>query len=54
MQAVAESENMEISDEEYEEGIEKYVLRVPVRKAKKETLLSQYTEAESPQKPDHG
>lgn len=44
LKAVAESENMEISDEEYEAGIEKYVKSTGAES--KETLLSQYTEAE--------
>ena len=44
LKAVAESENMEISDEEYEAGIEKYIKSTGAES--KETLLSQYTEAE--------
>ena len=44
LKAVAESENMEISDEEYEAGIEKYIKSTGAEI--KETLLSQYTEAE--------
>lgn len=44
LKAVAESEGMEISDEEYEAGIEKYVKSTGAES--KETLLSQYTEAE--------
>lgn len=44
LKAVAEFENMEISDEEYEAGIEKYVKSTGAES--KETLLSQYTEAE--------
>ena len=44
LKAVAESENMEISDEEYEAGIEKYVKSTGAES--KETLLAQYTEAE--------
>ena len=44
LKAVAESENMEISDEEYEAGIEKYVESTGAES--KETLLANYTEAE--------
>ena len=44
LKAVAESENMEISDEEYEAGIEKYIKSTGAES--KETHLSQYTEAE--------
>lgn len=44
LKAVAESENMEISDEEYEAGIEKYMESTGAES--KETLLANYTEAE--------